>query len=135
MNLLHFSLLSAHASTFLPIRRLTSIVGRKEALRLLALSPVILPDEALRIGLADRVVEPFSGAVEGGPTYEEYSLQVCRDFLQPYLEMKYPLSLRAIKRAVGAVEVMDATNAMNEEVEAFSSRWFSEDNRVEMAKR
>lgn len=55
-------------------------------------------------------------------------------FLQPYLSMPYPKSVRAIKQAIGSVEGGEMESAVRQEQQMFHDRWFSLDNQEAIAK-
>lgn len=114
-----------------PNRRLASIVGRNNAIRLCGTAHELHVEEALRIGFADKVVEPCSSEFDE----DDYSLEVCTEFLRPYLDMKYPGSIRAIKEAIGSVEACSPDDSIEIELDVFSSRWFSDDNVKELNKK
>ncbi len=105
-------------------RRLTSIVGRKEAIRICAACIPVTLAEAMRIGFIDGLVElPPSG--------------VCSDdeltaagiaFLQPYTAMQYAGSVRAVKTAIASSEDMIPDESKCVERAMFEQRWYSADN-------
>lgn len=106
-------------------RRLTAIVGRKEAIRLCAGSVPLTADDALRIGFADKIVD----APGDGPLLSDADLEAAGlAFLQPFLSQPYPGSVRAIKTAIGAVEDQGVEQSKAVEVAAFEQRWFGPDN-------
>ncbi len=103
-------------------RRLTEIIGRSQALRLLVAGQPISPTEALRIGLIDDLVNVSSPLTDAD--WRSLSLS----FLAPYLAQPYPRSVRAIKRAVAGVESSFPEEAIAIEQASFYARWFSEDS-------
>eukprot|EP00981_Chlorochromonas_danica_P011051 scaffold3685_cov128-Ochromonas_danica.AAC.1 len=109
-------------------RRLTEIMGRKEAIRLLLSSPKITAEHALEIGYVDKIIRHETPLTDDD--WHEISLQ----FLQPYLIMPYPKSIRAIKTAIGGVESKSVKEAIQLEQAVFHARWGSADNTHALAK-
>eukprot|EP01031_Cornospumella_fuschlensis_P035896 gene35896-43540_t len=107
-------------------RRLTEIVGRQSALRLLASAERVAADQALRIGLVDQVIPQALSDQD----WRAASLA----FLQPYTSMPYPKSVRAVKQAIGGVEGAEIGSAILHEQQMFYERWFSADNQEAIAK-
>lgn len=106
-------------------KRLTSIVGRREAIKLAASSRKISATEAVSIGLVDAVVEVQS---------ESDWPQVIDNFLQPYLQQKFPRSVRAIKHAIAGVEHLSSSDAIALEQKVFHDRWYSSEHAAVMEK-
>ncbi len=99
-------------------RRLTHIVGRKEALFLGAASLPLDAEKAIRIGFVDGFFDPvLESDVEAGIR-----------FLQPFLTQPYSGSVRAIKTAVGSVEDEGPAESRETEMRVFGERWFGQDN-------
>lgn len=98
--------------------RLTNIVGRRHALRLLGTSMRTSAEEALSIGLVDMIHHREQKSAD----------EAILDFLRPYLEQPYPKSVRAMKRIVRAVEPAVNPLAQQMELKQFSERWQSKDN-------
>jgi enoyl-CoA hydratase/carnithine racemase len=116
-------------------RRITSIVGRKEALKLCVTSRRIAATEAIAIGLVDEAITDLPALLQSSEKHysdEEYDdaiFRACRDFLDPYLNPRlYPGSVRAIKEAIASVEYADPSGSKQVEADMFASRWFSSDN-------
>jgi ethylmalonyl-CoA/methylmalonyl-CoA decarboxylase len=99
-------------------RRLTHIVGRKEALLLCAASLPLEAEKALQIGFVDGLFDPAL----------ESDVQAGMRFLQPFLKQSYPGSVRAIKTAVGSLEEEGPAESRQTEMRVFGERWFSQDN-------
>jgi ethylmalonyl-CoA/methylmalonyl-CoA decarboxylase len=103
--------------------RLTKIVGRKEALKLLATSTKVTSEEASRIGLADHVCSSRDSLVQD-------ALQHFGSYL-----VNFPKSVRALKTVVTTADSSlhdDIICAM--ETKQFSSRWGSDDNKQAIKK-
>lgn len=66
---------------------------------------------------------------------DEQAVQISREFLQPYVNMPYPGSVRAVKTAVAAVEDRSPEEARAEELKMFASRWGCADNVAEILRR
>ena len=100
-------------------KRLTSIVGRREALRILGTSERIDANEALRIGLCDEIVD-------------DKSLLISRaeELIRPYLDQRFPGSVQGAKRVV-SVDPLDENDV---ERAVFESRWLGEDNQLALGK-
>jgi ethylmalonyl-CoA/methylmalonyl-CoA decarboxylase len=101
--------------------RLTQIVGRRNALKFLGTSEKIGVQDALTVGLIDKI-HTFSTNSEIVPAAD-----VVIEFLKPYLDQPYPKSVRAMKRIVSSVDGA-LSSAASVETELFKSRWRSEDN-------
>lgn len=100
-------------------RRLTHIVGRKEALMLCAASVPLDAERALKIGFVDGYVEAHEHDADAGVR-----------FLQPFLAQPYAGSVRAIKGAIGSVEDESPAESRRIELSLFGQRWFSDDNQI-----
>ena len=98
-------------------RRLSDIVGRRWALRLLARGEAVQGDEALSIGLADRVCEGSESAPEAA-----------LDLLQPLLDAPFGSAIRAVKQAVTGSDL--SRPAEDRERAAFASVWASAENKA-----
>jgi len=83
--------------------RLVTLVGRRQATRLLCFGPAVGADEALRLGLADQVVDGDG-------------LAAARAFVAPILKRSIA-AVRAAKRAVVAGEDLQA------QADAFATVW------------
>lgn len=95
-------------------RRLTSIIGRKNALKAIAASRAIGRGKAMQWGLVDIAAED----VEGG-----------RDFLSQFTkDSLFPGSVHAIKKAIAGVEHLSDDDSRLLELEMFKQRWGSVDN-------
>ena len=68
-------------------------------------------------------------------TLDEQAALFSRRFLQPYIDMPYPGSVRAVKTAVAAADDLPPEEARAEELRMFASRWGSSDNAAEIARR
>lgn len=93
-------------------RRLAQLVGRTQALRLLGSCKPVSADEALQIGLADKVAP--TGAHEAGV-----------QFLEGFRSQPYPAALAAAKRIVSTAS--DSGDSETEK-QAFLSLWAGPDN-------
>lgn len=100
--------------------RLTSIVGRKHAIRLLCSTPQLYAKEALQIGFCDRIVK-----IEN----DEDWLAKADEFLQPYIDQPYPMSVKTIKSAIAGYDANSPKEAIENEIRLFKSRWLNEDHR------
>ena len=103
-------------------RRLVRLIGRARALRLLLTGELIDAAEALRIGLADRVVAP----AEVIPAALELAAQIARN---------PRLAVRAIKRAVDECEHLEGERAIAFEADLFARTWMTEDHWEALAAR
>lgn len=93
--------------------RLTSLVGRRMALRLLGTGTPTPAVTALSIGLADHV------APEGVA-----ALEAATDFLQPYADQANPAAVRAIKQVVAIADSGASDDeAMHQEALVFEQMW------------
>ena len=104
--------------------RLVSIVGRRHALRLLGTSPKVGAMEARRMGLVDRVVAGGGDALDAA----------AMDVLSPYLALRFPASVRAAKRMVGAHDYEGQGECRALERQCFGERWGSRDNAAALRK-
>ncbi|RYH21791.1 hypothetical protein EON65_20150 [archaeon] len=102
------------------------IVHSGISLYLLSLIILICIPVINNIGLVDQVVPQALSDQD----WRAVSLA----FLQPYLSMPYPKSVRAIKQAVGSAEGGDSGSAIQLEQQMFHERWFSQDNQEAIAK-
>lgn len=102
-------------------RRLRSIVGRREALRILGTSVRVDASEALRIGLCDEIVDDSNVLISRA-----------EEFIRPYLDQRFPKSVQGVKRIVSA----DSLGQQNGDIEraVFESRWLGEDNKIALGK-
>ncbi len=114
-------------------RRLTQIVGRKEALRLCAASIPIRAKEAVNVGFVDGTVPSSTGTAS--PSTDEEHLSAGVAFLQPYLAQPFPGSVRAIKTTIAAVEHCGVEESRQVELDMFESRWFGPDNQSALSKK
>ena len=95
-------------------RRLTNIVGRRNALKFLCSSKRIHPQLAMQIGLVDEIIGEF-------PCNDGETSPV-EKFLGDILLQQYPGSLRAIKKSVGSVE-LETNLSKTVELQQFQDRW------------
>lgn len=100
-------------------RRLVSVVGRKQAIKLFGSSMRVTPSEALLLGLVDEVAE-----ITDSNSWDDVSLR----FLEPYVNQPFPKSLQAIKTGIASSETLPSDEAINKEINLFQSRWQSKDN-------
>ena len=100
--------------------RLTSIIGRQQAIGMLGASTRIYPAKAMNIGLVDSLY-----TAEDGEDCVEVGLQ----FLEPFLSQKFPGSVRSMKEIVHAADWGDEETAIQTEKGVFKKRWFGKDNR------
>jgi len=103
-------------------RRLVRLIGRARALTLLLTGELIDAAEALRIGLADRVVAP----AEVVAAALELAGQIARN---------PRLAVRAIKRAVDEGEHLEGEQAVAFEADLFARTWMTEDHWEALAAR
>ena len=102
--------------------RLVHLVGRSRALTLLLTGELIDASEALRIGLADRIVpsaQVLSSALE----------------LAGQIAVNPRLAVRAIKRAVDEGEHLEGEQAVSFEAELCADTWMTEDHWEALAAR
>ena len=66
---------------------------------------------------------------------DEQAAQISREYLQSYVDMPYPGSVRAVKTAVAAVEDCSPEEARAEELRMFAGRWGCADNLAEISRR
>ncbi len=66
---------------------------------------------------------------------DEQAAHFSREFLQPYIDMPYPGSVRAVKTAVAAVDDLSPEEARAEELRMFAGRWGCADNLAEISRR
>jgi len=93
--------------------RLTSLVGRRAAIRLLGTGTPTPAVTALSIGLADHVAPEGVAAVEAAT-----------DFLQPYAHQANPAAVRAIKQVVASADASFCNDeAIVQEAQIFESMW------------
>lgn len=112
--------------------RLTKMIGRRSALRMIATSPRLNAHDAHAIAYADHVIEPHSNPeVLADDYYREAGVR----FLQPYLDMQFPGSVRAIKQAVAAADELDTDAARSIEMNMFRQRWGGSDNKAALTKK
>jgi enoyl-CoA hydratase/carnithine racemase len=123
------------------MNRLYTIVGRSNALKMLASSAKIGKNEALKMGLVDEIAD-FANLKKHSPSYsenhteEEFEkafLKVGEDFLKPYLEMPFAGSVCAIKRCVAAIEYEVPEKACARTRALLATRWASADNKKALA--
>lgn len=96
-------------------RRLVRLVGRARALTLLLTGELIDAAEALRIGLANRVV-PVSQVLDAA---RELAREVARN---------PPMAVRTIKRLVDEDDRSDEEQAREREADLFARTWISADH-------
>jgi len=94
---------------------LTRQIGSRLALRLLTRGEVLDAQSALRIGLADEVVD--------GKDPEEVTKKV-KEYIQPVLQAA-PDAIKAFKRIVINADQCPFTEAMNRERDIFAQNWGS----------
>ena len=131
--------------------RLTQLVGRREALRMIGTSPRVCSTEAQHVKYADQIIEPYVSSycskkditardantdliLENPGSADEYFREAGVRFLQPYLEMQYPGSVRAIKQAITAADLLDTDSARAVEMDMFKQRWGGTDNQSALRK-
>lgn len=107
------------------LNRLTSIVGRKEAIRIACGSARVYSEYGTRVGLFDSYFDL--------KTSEDW-LSVAEAYLQPYLEQENRLAVRSIKSSIAAVDILDQEKACGYEMKEFQSRWFSKEHADVMSK-
>lgn len=112
--------------------RLTKMIGRRSALRMIATSPRLYAQDALAINYADHVIEPHSSPEVSA---EDYYRDAGVRFLQPYLDMQFPGSVRAIKQAVAAADELETDAARSIEMNMFRQRWGGADNKAALTKK
>jgi len=96
-------------------KRLVRTIGRSKALMLMLTGDIISAEEALRLGLVDRVVERNEVLTEAKGVAKRISKNA-------------PLSIRSIKRLVNSCIDMTSRDANLLETELFSILWGSEDH-------
>jgi ethylmalonyl-CoA/methylmalonyl-CoA decarboxylase len=106
-------------------QRLANIVGRKEAIKLACSAKRISAQDAIDIGFVDEL-ESINE--------EQEWVSVIDEFFRPFSELQYPLSTRAIKRAISGTEYLPPNEASELEIESFRSRWYSQDHKAVMDK-
>jgi enoyl-CoA hydratase/carnithine racemase len=107
--------------------RLTSIIGRKNSLRLLASSCRINVNEAIKIGLVDKILPKYQvdlSIEDNKHIIDNYILE----YLRPYLIQIFPESVYAIKQSVAAADVLSLNESQIVDAEMFGNRWGSNDN-------
>src|SRR5712692_1700973 len=103
-------------------RRLMRLVGRSTALTLLLSGNLIDAAEALRIGLADRVV-PAAAVLPS-------ALELAHEIAQ-----NPRMAVRAIKRAINHDDAVDAEDDIAFEADLFARTWVSHDHQEALAAR
>jgi enoyl-CoA hydratase len=103
-------------------RRMVRLIGRGRALELLLTGDLIDAAEALRIGLADRIVAP----TQVMPAALELAGRIARN---------PRLAVRAIKRAVDEGEYLEGEQAVAFESDLFARTWMTEDHWEALAAR
>lgn len=90
-------------------------------LQLLSISKKCSADEAMKIGLIDEIIPPDKASHE--------ELENCGYlFLEPFLKQPYPGSIKAFKAAIDACDRLSDDEAVESEIHALASRWYSQDN-------
>ncbi|NLG66676.1 MAG: enoyl-CoA hydratase/isomerase family protein [Actinobacteria bacterium] len=97
-------------------RRLVSLVGRSRALLLMATAAEVSAEEAFRLGLVNRVVEPGEALAAARGWAEEMAAFA-------------PLSVRELKRLLRHAASADREASAAEETLAFVRLWASEDHK------
>ena len=111
-------------------RRLTNIIGRTNALLLCAASVKVNAQESQFIRLIDGIYNPYTEEnTEIAKTPVEYNCLQGVMYLQPFLQQKFPGSVRAIKLAIAGTEYLDTKSSMELEAEIFRQRWAGNDNK------
>lgn len=105
--------------------RLTNIIGRKEAIKLATTAKKIIAQDAYDIGFVDELETIVD---------EQQWVSVIDEFFQPFADMKYPKSVRAIKTSISGAEHLSPADTIEQEIESFRSRWYSEDHKKVMDK-
>lgn len=103
-------------------RRLVRIVGRARALQLLLTGELIDAAEALRIGLADRVV----AAAEVATVAAAFAASIAEN---------PPMAVRTIKQMVNLDDYGGDEDAREREADSFARTWISEDHAEALAAR
>lgn len=112
--------------------RLTKMVGRREAIRMIGTSPRVAALEAQAINFADALVQPYTDhTVSPDDHFRAAGVQ----FLQPYLDMQFPGSVRAVKQAIAAADELDTEAARCVELNMFKQRWGGSDNKTALTKK
>lgn len=101
------------------IHRLVSIVGRKNAIKLCGGSSKVFAEEAMKIGLVDKIVDIRSD--------DDWQI-VAQEYFQPYLDQKYHKSVLAMKEVIAAADVGDEEYAKIAELNGFKKRWYVDDH-------
>ena len=103
--------------------RAYDIMGRSQALRALGSSKIITPEEALRIGMCDEIIDLPTDMQ--GADRDEALLKRTIVFLEQFLLQPYPQSVKGIKSILSknCKQEMEET-----ERKVFYKRWFCEDN-------
>ena len=99
--------------------RLTRLVGRRAALRLLASAAPLTASDALSLGLADHVAGLVDEGEDGGACA---TLRGAVEWAAPMLHGAAP-SLRGVKSVVAAADGLPAVDALEVEREVFASLW------------
>ncbi len=105
--------------------RLTNIVGRKEAIKLASSAQRITAQDAVNIGFVDEL-EAISSDSDW--------ISVIDEFFQPFAVLKYPKSVRAIKKAIAGSEYLSTAECVENEIAMFAGRWYSDDHKEVMDK-
>lgn len=111
--------------------RLTRLVGRQAALRLLAGGNKLGAEEALRIGYVDGITEERSGEHEGQG--EDVLDETVRAFYEQYL-VGSRAAVRGAKTLIAAADDETLESALLVERRVFGSLWGGEDNRLALEK-
>lgn len=112
--------------------RLTKLVGRRDAIRMIGTSPRVAASEAQAIKFADAIINPYTD-INVSP--DDYFRAAGVQFLQPYVDMQYPGSVRAIKQAIAAADEMDTNTARDVELNMFKQRWGGSDNKTALTRK
>jgi ethylmalonyl-CoA/methylmalonyl-CoA decarboxylase len=102
--------------------RLVRLLGRRDALRLLGTACRVSAQQALQLGLADRLAPPGAAA------------QVAGELLEPYLAHPTP-AVRAMKAVVAAADDVPLDAALAVEAKLFGGLWGGEANQAALAPR
>jgi enoyl-CoA hydratase/carnithine racemase len=104
------------------VRRLISLIGRRQTLRLLGTCSQIPPEEALKIGLVDEIIN--LGAKESLNAHGE-------TFLDRFYGSNVHASVSVIKELVSKYDTAyDPRILQVAELDMFTSRWFSLENKL-----
>lgn len=112
--------------------RLIDIVGRRHALKIMAASPRISPEDALNMGLVDTLYCDDQDKTMNGDGANS-KLAALNSLLDPFHNQPFPRSVRGIKRIVGA-SVKSECERIKTEQEVFSSLWGGADNSKALGK-